>query len=57
MTTYEIKPLDASTWDALARLVELPNIHHRKEYEAAGDEPPDYRITVRRNCVMRRAVP
>ena len=24
---------------------ELPNIHHRKEYEAALDTPPDYRIT------------
>lgn len=25
---------------------ELPNIHHRKEYEATStDEPPDYRIT------------
>jgi GNAT superfamily N-acetyltransferase len=24
---------------------ELPNIHHRKEYEAALDRPPDYRIT------------
>ena len=24
---------------------ELPNIHHRKEYEAALDKPPDYRIT------------
>ena len=24
---------------------ELPNIHHRKEYEAALDPPPDYRIT------------
>ena len=105
---YEVKPLDASTWDAFSRLVErhngvfggcwctwfhtfhaektftaegnhalkkrlvkegrahaalvfdgeeavawcqygspeeLPNIHHRKEYEAALDTPPDYRIT------------
>ena len=24
---------------------ELPNIHHRKEYEAALEAPPDYRIT------------
>jgi len=108
MTNYVIKPLDATTWDAFARLVErhngvfggcwctwfhtfhaektftaegnralkerlvnegrahaalvfegdeavawcqygapeeLPNIHHRKEYEAAGDGPPDYRVT------------
>ena len=108
MTDYVVKPLDASTWDAFARLVErhngvfggcwctwfhtfhaektftaegnralkqrlveegrahaalvfdgdeavawcqygtpeeLPNIHHRKEYEAALDALPDYRIT------------
>jgi GNAT superfamily N-acetyltransferase len=108
MTDYVVKPLDANTWDAFARLVErhngvfggcwctwfhtfhaektftaegnralkrrlveegrahaalvfdgeeavawcqygtpeeLPNIHHRKEYEAALDKPPDYRIT------------
>ncbi len=108
MTDYVVKPLDATTWDAFARLVErhngvfggcwctwfhtfhaektftaegnralkerlveegrahaalvfdgdeavawcqygspeeLPNIHHRKEYEAALDRPPDYRIT------------
>ena len=105
---YVVKPLDASTWDAFARLVErhngvfggcwctwfhtfhgektftaegnralkqrlveegrahaalvfdgdeavawcqygspeeLPNIHHRKEYEATLDVTPDYRIT------------
>ena len=108
MPDYVVKPLDTSTWDAYARLVErhngvfggcwctwfhtlhsektftaegnralkerlveegrahaalvfdgdeavawcqygtpeeLPNIHHRKEYEAALDTPPDYRIT------------
>jgi ribosomal protein S18 acetylase RimI-like enzyme len=108
MTDYVVKPLDASTWDAFARLVErhngvfggcwctwfhtfhaektftaegnralkerlvsegrahaalvfdgdeavawcqygspeeLPNIHHRKDYESAGDPPPDYRLT------------
>ena len=108
MTDYVVKPLDPSTWDPYARLVErhngvfggcwctwfhtlhsektftaegnralkqrlveegrahaalvfdgdeavawcqygspeeLPNIHHRKEYEAALDTPPDYRIT------------
>src|SRR5438874_2361914 len=108
MTDYAVKPLDANTWDAFARLVErhngvfggcwctwfhtfhaektftaegnralkkrlvdegrahaalvfdgdeavawcqygppeeLPNIPHRKEYEAALDTPPDYRIT------------
>jgi hypothetical protein len=135
MTDYVVQPLDASTWDAFARLVErhngvfggcwctwfhtfqaektftfegnralkkrlveegrahaalvfdgdeavawcqygapeeLPNIHHRKEYEAALDNAPDYRITCifvdkqhrrylrpkgKRNCVMRRVVP
>jgi GNAT superfamily N-acetyltransferase len=108
VTEYAVRPLDASTWDAFARLVErhngvfggcwctyfhtfhaektftaegnralkkrlveegrahaalvfdgdeavawcqygapeeLPNIQHRKEYEAALDSPPDYRIT------------
>jgi hypothetical protein len=108
MADYVVKPLDASTWDAFARLVErhngvfggcwctwfhtfhaektftyegnrvlkerlvkeggahaalvfdgdeavawcqfgspeeLPNIHHRKEYEATLDTLPDYRIT------------
>ena len=108
MTDYVVKPLDASTWEAFARLVErhngvfggcwctwfhtfhgektftaegnralktrlvedgrahaalvfdgdaalawaqygppeeLPNIHHRKEYEETLDELPDYRIT------------
>jgi len=107
-TEYVVKPLDASTWEAFARLVErhngvfggcwctwfhtfhgektftaegnralkkrlveegrahaalvfdgdeavawcqygspaeLPNIHHRKEYEATLDTLPDYRIT------------
>ena len=108
MADYLVKPLDAETWDAFARLVErhngvfggcwctwfhtfhadktftaegnralkerlvqedrahaalvfdgdeaiawaqfgppdeLPNIHHRKEYEETVDKPPDYRIT------------
>ena len=108
LTDYVVKPLDANTWDAFARLVErhngvfggcwctwfhtfhgektftaegnralkkllveegrahaalvfdgdeavawcqygtpdeLPNIHHRKDYESAGDTPPDYRLT------------
>jgi len=108
MTDYVVKPLDTSTWDAFARLVErhngvfggcwctwfhtfhaektftaegnhalkeqlvkedrahaalvfdgdeavawaqygppgeLPNIHHRKEYEETLDKLPDYRIT------------
>jgi len=108
MTDYTVKPLDADSWDAFARLVErhngvfggcwctwfhtfhaektftaegnyalkeqlvksdrahaalvfdgdeaiawaqygppgeLPNIHHRKEYEETLDKLPDYRIT------------
>jgi GNAT superfamily N-acetyltransferase len=107
MSDYAIRPLDASTWDAFARLAEkhngmgfggcwctwfhsregrpegekgrpwkerlvregnahaalvfdgddavawcqygtpdeLPNIHHRKEYEATRTDEPDYRIT------------
>jgi GNAT superfamily N-acetyltransferase len=108
MSDYVVKPLDAGTWDAFARLVErhngvfggcwctwfhtfhaektftadgnralkerlvaerrahaalvfdgdeaiawaqygppdeLPNIHHRKEYEQTLDQLPDYRIT------------
>jgi GNAT superfamily N-acetyltransferase len=108
MPDYEIRPLDATTWDAFARLVEkhngifggcwctwftpecaekrvsaegnralkerlvragknhaalvfdgddavawceygppeeLPNIHHRKQYEATLDVVPDYRLT------------
>jgi hypothetical protein len=108
MTDFVVRPLDASTWDAFARLVErhngvfggcwctyfhtmhdektfsaednralkqrlvaegrahaalvfdgdeavawcqygspqeLPNIHHRKQYEATLDRLPDYRIT------------
>ena len=108
MTDYVIKPLDASTWDAFADLVErhngifsgcwciwfhpdceergqgydgnralkkklveqgaahaalvfdgdeaiawaefgtveeLPNIHHRKQWEAETTQPPDYRVT------------
>ena len=28
-----------------ARLQELPNINHRKEYEEGLDQPPDYRLT------------
>jgi hypothetical protein len=126
MTDYVVKPLDAGTWDAYARMMErhngvfggcwctyfhtmhdektfsaednralkkrlveegrahaalvfdgdeavawcqygppaeLPNIYHRKEYEAAGDPPPDYRITCifvdkkhRRNGVTETAL-
>jgi len=36
---------EAVAWCQYGTPEELPNIHHRKEYEAALDTPPDYRIT------------
>jgi hypothetical protein len=36
---------EAVAWCQYGTPEELPNIHHRKEYEAALDKPPDYRIT------------
>jgi len=36
---------DAIAWCQYGSPDELPNIHHRKEYEATRDELPDYRIT------------
>jgi GNAT superfamily N-acetyltransferase len=36
---------EAVAWCQYGPPEELPNIHHRKEYEAAVDRPPDYRIT------------
>ena len=36
---------EAVAWAQYGPPVELPNIHHRKEYEATLDLPPDYRIT------------
>jgi GNAT superfamily N-acetyltransferase len=36
---------EAVAWAQYGPPEELPNIHHRKEYEAAGDPPPDFRIT------------
>jgi len=36
---------DAVAWAQYGPPAELPNIHHRKEYEAALDASPDYRIT------------
>jgi len=36
---------EAVAWCQYGAPEELPNIHHRKEYEAALDTPPDYRIT------------
>jgi GNAT superfamily N-acetyltransferase len=32
-------------WLEYGSPVELPNIYHRKEYEAGMDHPPDYRLT------------
>jgi GNAT superfamily N-acetyltransferase len=60
MTEYTVDPLGPETWDAFAQLSdgdaavgwcqygtpeELPNIYHRKEYEAGLVMPPDYRLT------------
>jgi GNAT superfamily N-acetyltransferase len=36
---------EAVAWAQYGPPEELPNIHHRKEYEEAQDVPPDYRIT------------
>ena len=36
---------EAVGWCQFGPPAELPNIYHRKEYEAAGDPAPDYRIT------------
>ncbi|MBA3842013.1 MAG: GNAT family N-acetyltransferase [Actinobacteria bacterium] len=36
---------EAIAWCQYGSPDELPNIHHRKEYEATRDELPDYRIT------------
>jgi hypothetical protein len=36
---------EAVAWCQYGTPEELPNINHRKEYEAALDRPPDYRIT------------
>jgi ribosomal protein S18 acetylase RimI-like enzyme len=35
----------AVAWAEFGRPDELPNIHHRKQYDAETVEPPDYRIT------------
>lgn len=35
----------AVAWCQYGSPEELPNIYHRKEYEAAGEPPPDYRLT------------
>jgi GNAT superfamily N-acetyltransferase len=36
---------EAIAWAQYGPPSELPNIHHRKDYEATLDELPDYRIT------------
>jgi GNAT superfamily N-acetyltransferase len=36
---------EAVAWAQYGPPEELPNIHHRKEYEATLDAPPDYRVT------------
>jgi ribosomal protein S18 acetylase RimI-like enzyme len=36
---------EAVAWAQYGPPAELPNIHHRKEYEATLDKRPDYRIT------------
>jgi GNAT superfamily N-acetyltransferase len=36
---------EAVAWAQYGPPEELPNIHHRKEYEATSETPPDYRIT------------
>ncbi|MGI8522260.1 MAG: GNAT family N-acetyltransferase [Nocardioides sp.] len=36
---------EAIAWCEYGSPEELPNIYHRKEYDEAGDPPPDYRLT------------
>lgn len=36
---------EAVAWCQYGTPAELPNIKHRKEYDAGADTPPDYRIT------------
>ena len=35
----------AVAWAEYGTVAELPNIHHRKQWEAETEQPPDYRIT------------
>ena len=35
----------AAAWCQYGTPEELPNMKHRKDYESAGDPPPDYRLT------------
>ncbi|WP_090475819.1 GNAT family N-acetyltransferase [Nakamurella panacisegetis] len=36
---------EAIAWAQFGSVAELPNIHHRKEWEQGVTQPPDYRIT------------
>ena len=45
LTLLQLRGDEAVAWCQYGTPEELPNIHHRKEYEAALDKPPDYRIT------------
>ena len=36
---------EAVAWAQYGSPDELPNIYHRKEYDLAGDAPPDFRVT------------
>ena len=36
---------EAIAWAQFGTVAELPNIHHRKQWEAETEQPPDYRIT------------
>jgi GNAT superfamily N-acetyltransferase len=36
---------DAVGWAQFGPPAELPNIHHKKDYEAGLESPPDYRVT------------
>lgn len=54
---------EAIAWAEYGTVDELPNIHHRKQWEAELDQRPDYRITClfvdrryRRNGFAERAV-
>jgi GNAT superfamily N-acetyltransferase len=45
---------DAVAWAEYGRPDELPNIHHRKQYDAETETPPDFRITCIRVDKKRR---
>ncbi len=54
---------EAVAWAEFGTPAELPNIHHRKQYDAESDAVPDYRVTCifvdkrfRRNGLARTAL-